>query len=100
MMAGCVRVVSMTFRVVAIVFGGYALTAGCVALFGMALQAAGLPLKDAMLASVLLGYVFYVVVVMWAFADRRTLMRPVAVLGTAAGTMVLSSYLAPGALGT
>ncbi len=91
---------SMTFRVIAITIGGYALTAGCAALSGMALNAVGLPLPDAMLATVLLGYVFYIAIVMWGFADRRNLIRPVVVLVAAALTMTLSSYFAPGVLGS
>lgn len=97
---GTTAAVSMTFRVLAISVGGYAFTAGCVALSGMALHAMGVPLSDAMLATILLGYVFYIAVVMWGFADRRTLFRPVAILVGAALTMKMSAYLAPGVLGS
>lgn len=98
MMGWIVSAAAMTFRVIAISIGGFALTAGVVALLGIAIHALGVLLRDAMLASVLLGYIFYVAVVMWGFRDRRTLLRPIAVLGAAAATMTLASYLAPGAL--
>lgn len=90
---------SMTFRVVAIVVGGIALAAGSAALSGILLTVLGAPLGDAMVAMALAGYVFYGLIVMWGFADRRTLRRPFAVLGGGVLTMSMASVLAPGVLG-
>jgi len=92
-------VLAMTFRVIAIAIGGYVFMGGVVALSGILLHRTGVPLNDAMLATVLLGYIFYVVVVMWGFRDRRTLIRPVSILVGAALTMTMASHFAPGVLG-
>lgn len=89
----------MTFRVIAIAIGGYVFMGGVVALSGILLHLMGVPLTDAMLATVLLGYVFYVAVIMWGFRDRRTLIRPFSILVGAALTMTMASRFAPGVLG-
>lgn len=88
----------MTFRVIAIVLGGYSLTTALSALTGLVLVALGIPLSDAMLTTVLLGFVFYVALMMWGFADRRTLARPWLIVLSAALTMSITSLLAPGVL--
>lgn len=85
----------MTFRVTAIAFGGYGLTFALSALTGIALVLCGIPLADAMLTTVLLGYIFYIALVMWGFADRKTFIRPWLILLSAAFTMFLTSLLAP-----
>ena len=90
---------AMTLRVIAIIVGGYVFTGGVVALSGMLLQVLGVPLADAMLSTILLGFIFYIAVVMWGFADRTSLFRPLAIVVAAALSMVISSYFAPGALG-
>ncbi len=95
MIGRTISAASMIFRVIAIAIGGYALTAGVVALSGIGLNAVGVPLNDAMLATVLSGFIFYIAVVMWGFRDRRTLIRPIAVLAAAALTMTAASYLSP-----
>ncbi|WP_425408160.1 hypothetical protein [Hyphococcus sp.] len=95
---GILSALSMMFRVIAIAIGGIVLTGGVAALSGMALQKTGVPLKDAMLATALLSYVLYIPIVMWGFRDRRTLLRPLAVIAMAALTLTVASYFAPGAL--
>lgn len=92
-------VAAMTFRVIAIAIGGYVLASGFSALSGMALHATGVPLNDAMLAAVLLGYIFYIAVVMWGFAHPQGLLRPLSILGAAALTMAAAAHFAPEALG-
>jgi hypothetical protein len=92
------EVLPTTFRVTAITLGGYGLTSALCALAGLALVFFGMPLSDAMLATVLLGYLFYVALVMWAFADRTTLVRPWLIVLSAALTMSIASLLAPLAL--
>jgi hypothetical protein len=92
------EVLPTTFRVTAIAIGGYGLTSALCALTGLVLVFFGMPLSDAMLATVLLGYLFYVALVMWGFADRRTLIRPWLILLSAAVTMSIASLLAPLAL--
>ena len=88
----------MAFRVVAIVFGGYGLTSALCVLAGMLLHAMGMPLAEAMLTTLLLGYVFYIGLVMWGFADRTRFFRPWAILFSTAVAMSLAALLAPVAL--
>jgi hypothetical protein len=92
------QVLLTTFRVTAIALGGYALTSALCGLTGLVLVFFGMPLSDAMLTTVLLGYLFYVALVMWAFADRTTLVRPWLIILSAALTMSIASLLAPLAL--
>ncbi len=85
----------MTFRVLALTLGGFALMAALSALAGLGLVALGVRLSEAMLATVLLGYVFYVALLMWGFADRNSLRRPWLVVVLAGLGMTATSYLAP-----
>ncbi len=86
---------AMTFRVAAISLGGYALTAGLCSLAGMVLMLSGMAMPDAMLTTVLVGYIFYIALVMWAFADRVTMKRPWAILIAAILTTIATSVLGP-----
>ncbi len=88
----------MTFRISAVTLGGYGLTSALCALAGMAVASLGVALTEAMLGTVLLGYIFYIALIMWAFAERKTLKRPCTILVLAAVTMTLTSFLAPLAL--
>jgi hypothetical protein len=85
----------MTFRVAAIALGGYGLTSALCALSGLVLASFGMPLPDAMLATVMLGYLFYIALVMWGFADRKSFIRPCLIVLFAALAMSLTSLLAP-----
>ena len=63
---------SILVRLVAAVGGGYAVAAGLAALAAGALPAAGLMVRSeaAVLAS-MLGFLVYLALLIWAFADRR-----------------------------
>lgn len=88
----------MVFRIIAITLGGYGLTTALSALSGMLLHTLGASLSEAMLTTVMLGYLFYTGLLMWGFAERTSLRRPWLILSSAAITMVLASLLAPALL--
>jgi hypothetical protein len=66
------RTASVLVRVLCAVFGGYALSAACVALFApLAASLLGITRSDAVVLSAMLGFVFYLLLLLWAFAQRR-----------------------------
>lgn len=59
-------------RVLAAVAGGYFLTAACVALAAAALAAAGaMARSQAVALCAMAGFVFFLLLLLWAFAERR-----------------------------
>lgn len=63
--------IALVVRVAAAVLGGYAFTAAWVALASTALpRATGWARSEAVLLSGLLGFVVYLVALIWAFAER------------------------------
>ena len=76
------RSVRVTQRVLLAVGGGYALRAVIVMLMGWLLAALGMARSEAVTLSMMLGFVLYLVVLIWAFAERR-LLRLWLVLGGA-----------------
>jgi hypothetical protein len=74
----------LTLRLVAAIPGGYALTAAWVAAMGGLLAHTGLQRSDAVVLAAMLGFLFYLVFLMWAFAQRRlTRLWTVTAAGTA-----------------
>lgn len=62
----------VALRVLGAVCGGYAFSAAVVALLAVALpQATGMPRSEAVLLASMLGFVVYLIAVIWAFAERR-----------------------------
>lgn len=57
-------------QVVGAVLGGYAFTAALVALLTIALAHAGLPRSEAVVSASMLGFLVYLVVLLWAFSVR------------------------------
>ena len=90
--------IAMTLRVFAICVLGWFLAFGIAGLSGIALHTVGVSLADAMLATSLLSYIFYIAIVMWGFADRTSILRPLAVLGLTVLTIVTAGMLSPGIL--
>jgi hypothetical protein len=74
----------MLLRVTLAVAGGYALTAALVALLTQGLVLAGLPRSEATVSAAMLGFVIYLVVLLWAFSVRSTSRLSLGVLGGAA----------------
>lgn len=62
---------TITSRIIAAVPGGYALSAALVAVVGGLLSAMGLARSDAVVLSAMLGFVLYLLWLLWAFAERR-----------------------------
>jgi hypothetical protein len=58
-------------RVALAVIGGYAASAGFVATFSAALPLVGVVRSEAVVLSSMLGFVLYVVLVLWGFAESR-----------------------------
>ncbi len=63
-------VVSTLLRVIGAVLGGYGFSAALVALVAVGLTALGLARSEAVVAASLLGFVLYLVVLLWAFSVR------------------------------
>lgn len=77
----------VALRVAAAVIGGYAWTASWVALLAALLPVAGMARSEAVVLAAMLGYVIYLLVLLWAFSVR-SMVRLGAVLigGTALAT--------------
>ena len=86
-MQGAAHVAS---RLLAAVGGGYALTAAVVPLAALLLAATGLARSEATTLAMMLGFVFYAVLLLWAFSVR-SLARLWAVV--AGGTAALAGVL-------
>jgi hypothetical protein len=67
-------------RVVAAVVGGYAATVGLVALASVLLALAGMQRSEAVVLMTIIGFIGYVAILIWGFAEPR-LLRLWAVLG-------------------
>jgi hypothetical protein len=66
------RAAAVLSRVLAAIFAGYGFAAGCVALVSVALpQLVGVPRSEAVLLASMLGFLVYLVVLLWAGAARR-----------------------------
>jgi hypothetical protein len=87
---------AVTLRVLGAVLGGYAFSAAFVALLALALpRVTGLPRSEAVLLASMLGFLVYLVALIWAFAERR-LWRPWAVFiaGTASAVLLMTALKA------
>jgi len=71
---------ALALRVVGAIGGGYAVTALAVAACGAALASAGMVRSEAVALCAMLGFVFYLVLALWAFSVR-SVMRLWLVLG-------------------
>jgi hypothetical protein len=63
--------VVVPLRVALAVLGGYGLSAGLVALLAVVLALAGMQRSEAVVLAAMLGFVIYLAVLMWAFAEPR-----------------------------
>ncbi|MGH8847398.1 MAG: iron uptake protein [Polaromonas sp.] len=83
---------AILLRIAGAVLGGYVFSAALVALLAAGLPLAGLPRSEAAVSAAMLGFVLYLLVLLWAFSVR-SLVRLWAVLagGTAlaAGLVLL-----------
>lgn len=82
--------VRIVLRLIAALPGGYAFTAALVALLAAALPLLGLARSEAVVSAAMLGFVLYLLVLLWAFSVR-SLARLWAVLtgGTAVALVLL-----------
>ena len=65
------RAVAVLLRVLGAVGGGYALTALTVAVAAVVLARAGMARSEAVALSAMLGFVLYLMLLLWAFSVRR-----------------------------
>lgn len=75
--------VTIALRVTGAVLGGYGLCAALVALLAVGLTALGLARSEAVVTASLVGFVLYLLVLLWAFSVR-SLLRLWACLGCGA----------------
>jgi hypothetical protein len=66
-----VSATSLCLRLIAAIPGGYALTATAVAALGGLLPMTGMARSEAVTLSTMSGFVLYLVLLIWAFAERR-----------------------------
>lgn len=92
--------IAMTLRVLAISIAGWILASGFAALAGTGLSLVGLPRSETMLVMALLSFLFFIAIVMWAFAHPRSVIRPLLVVGMAVGVTMAAKMAALGTLGT
>ena len=77
---------SVLVRLVAAIGGGYAVAAGLAALMAVALPAGGLMVRsEAVVLASMLAFLFYLALLIWAFADRR--LARLCLVMAAAGTV-------------
>src|SRR5262245_64814207 len=82
--------VLLGLRLLAAVPGGYVFSAAWVAALGGLLAAAGMARSDAVVLAAMLGFVFFLVFLVWAFTQRSVArVWTVAALGTAACAAVV-----------
>ena len=60
-------------RILTIIIGGYALSAVIVQFLALGLAKLGMLRSEAVVASALLAFLIYLVILLWAFAERRLL---------------------------
>lgn len=68
-------------RLIAAIPGGYALTAATVAALGGLLPVTGMARSEAVVLSAMSGFVFYLVLLIWAFAERSLARLWVGIMG-------------------
>lgn len=79
----------LVLRLLGAVFGGYGLTALMVAATGAALARIGMVRSDAVVLAAMLGFVLYLVLLLWAFSVKSTIRLWLVLVAAAAGTAVL-----------
>lgn len=79
----------LVLRLLLAIAGGYALTAAVVAL-ATALLAGTMPRAEAFALSAMLGFLVYLGLLLWAFAERRLLRVALAVIAGAPGCFALA----------
>lgn len=83
----------VTLRIAAAVIGGYAWTASWVALLAALLPVAGMARSEAVVLAAMLGYVIYLLVLLWAFSVRRLVRLGAVLLGGTALACALVSLM-------
>ena len=81
----------LVLRLLGAVFGGYALTALTVATAGAVLARLGMVRSEAVVLAAMLGFVVYLVLLLWAFSVKSTIRLCLALAaGAAAMALVLA----------
>ena len=84
----------ITSRVLAAVVGGYLLAAGLVTLAAMGLGQA-MDQSEAVVLTSMLGFLLYLALVLWSFAERRLWRIWAVMAGGSAASLGLALWLAP-----
>lgn len=85
-------IVSMTLRVTGAVAGGYAVAALAVTTAGAALARLGMARSDAVVTAAMLGFIVYLLLLLWGFAVR-SLTRMYLSLAGGAALLLAARYL-------
>jgi hypothetical protein len=81
--------VSTTLRVVGAVGGGYAVTALAVTTAGAVLARLGMARPDAVVTAAMLGFIVYLLLLLWGFAVRSPVRLWLSLAGSAALLMAV-----------
>lgn len=79
-----------------VVLGGYVAAAGIVAVLSATLPFTGLPRIDSVVLASMLGFVIYLVLLLWGFAERRLIRLAAIQALLAAGGFGLASFIGAG----
>lgn len=79
----------LVLRLLGAVFGGYALTALAVAAAGAVLARLGMVRSEAVVLAAMLGFVVYLVLLLWAFSVKSVVRLWLALAASAAAMAVL-----------
>ena len=82
-------------RLMAVIGGGYFLTAALVSLGAAGMAAFGMAGSEAVILSAMLGYLVYLGIGLWGFAERRPMPLYLVTLGGAALAQGLVYWLSP-----
>ncbi|WP_183030111.1 iron transporter [Altericroceibacterium spongiae] len=83
-------------RVLAAIFGAYAVTAGMTALIAVLLvRITGVSRPDALMAGSMIGYLLFALLMLWCFAERRLARVWLVLLGAALASHLLAMWTEP-----
>lgn len=86
----------ITARVLAALVGSYGVTAGATALMGVLMVlAGGATRSDALIASSMIAYVIFSVLMLWCFAERRLARVWLVLTGATIATHALAIWIEP-----
>lgn len=88
--------INIPARIVLVMVGGYAASAGIVAAFSVTLPFTGLPRSEGVALPSMLGFIVYLLLLLWGFAEPRLIRLAAIQALLAAGGFGLASLIGAG----